>query len=113
MGAAAAAGASFDELMSLGQSVSKEIASIAATLDHCHVPGRTEHAMLGENEIELGTGPHNEPVGDLPARSVMHTIDHLTGLQKDLTRTIRLRLPRHRPEILPRRKRFCKRLCTL
>lgn len=48
--------------MSLGQAVSKEIASIAATLDHCHVPGRSEHATLNQDEIELGTGPHNEPV---------------------------------------------------
>ena len=63
LGAASAAGASFDECMSLGLAVSKEIASIAATLDHCHVPGRTEHATLEVDEIELGTGPHNEPVG--------------------------------------------------
>lgn len=62
LGAASAAGCSFDECMSLGNAVSEQIASIAATLDHCHVPGRTEHAMLQEDEIELGTGPHNEPV---------------------------------------------------
>ncbi|CAG9950140.1 unnamed protein product [Clonostachys rosea f. rosea IK726] len=39
----------------------QQIVSIAATLDHCHVPGRTEHATLKEDEVELGTGPHNEP----------------------------------------------------
>ncbi|KAI9726101.1 MAG: hypothetical protein M1828_002109 [Chrysothrix sp. TS-e1954] len=61
MGAASAAGASFDELMSLGTAVERQIVSIAATLDHCHVPGRAEHAMLKDDEIELGTGPHNEP----------------------------------------------------
>ena len=61
MGAASTNGASFDELMSLGTAVENQIVSIAATLDHCHVPGRAEHAMLKEDEIELGTGPHNEP----------------------------------------------------
>uniref|UniRef100_A0A0B7KNF8 DhaK domain-containing protein n=1 Tax=Bionectria ochroleuca TaxID=29856 RepID=A0A0B7KNF8_BIOOC len=45
----------------LGVAFSQQIVSIAATLDHCHVPGRTEHATLKEDEVELGTGPHNEP----------------------------------------------------
>lgn len=62
MGAAAAAGTSFDELMTLGNALGKSMVSIASTMDHCHVPGRTEHAMLANDEIELGTGPHNEPV---------------------------------------------------
>ncbi|SPQ20140.1 5746cba5-f4fa-430c-96ac-5b3efd770b8a [Thermothielavioides terrestris] len=61
LGAAAAQGASLDELYDLGTAVNGQIVSIAATLDHCHVPGRTEHGALGENEIEIGTGPHNEP----------------------------------------------------
>lgn len=39
-----------------------QLVSIAATLDHCHVPGRTEHANLDATTIEIGTGPHNEPV---------------------------------------------------
>ena len=61
MGGAAATGASLDEVYDLGVAFSEQIVSIAATLDHCHVPGRTEHAVLAENEVELGTGPHNEP----------------------------------------------------
>ncbi|TPX17107.1 uncharacterized protein E0L32_003225 [Thyridium curvatum] len=61
MGAAAGAGGSLDNVYNLGVAVSQQIVSIAATLDHCHVPGRTEHATLGENEVEIGTGPHNEP----------------------------------------------------
>lgn len=61
LGGAAGAGHSLDDVYDLGVAFSEQIVSIAATLDHCHVPGRTEHAMLGENEIELGTGPHNEP----------------------------------------------------
>lgn len=61
MGGAAGSGASLDEVYDLGVAFSQQIVSIAATLDHCHVPGRTEHGMLGGNEVELGTGPHNEP----------------------------------------------------
>lgn len=61
MGGAAGAGGSLDEVYDLGVSFSQQIVSIAATLDHCHVPGRSEHAMLADNEVELGTGPHNEP----------------------------------------------------
>lgn len=62
LGAASTKGASHDDLMKLGQAGVGAIVSIASTMDHCHVPGRTEHAMLADNEIELGTGPHNEPV---------------------------------------------------
>jgi len=61
MGAAAAAGASLDDVYDLGLVFSQQIVSIAATLDHCHVPGRTEHGALAEDELEIGTGPHNEP----------------------------------------------------
>ncbi|KAK3688325.1 dihydroxyacetone kinase [Podospora appendiculata] len=61
LGAAAAQGASLDELYDLGVAVAGQIVSIAATLDHCHVPGRTEHGALNGDEVELGTGPHNEP----------------------------------------------------
>ncbi|KAK3306832.1 Dak1 domain-containing protein [Chaetomium strumarium] len=61
LGAAAAQGASLDALYDLGTAVNSQIVSIAATLDHCHVPGRTEHGALDADEIEIGTGPHNEP----------------------------------------------------
>lgn len=61
MGGAAGAGGSLDDVYDLGVAFSQQIVSIAATLDHCHVPGRTEHGMLEPDEIELGTGPHNEP----------------------------------------------------
>lgn len=61
MGGAAGAGGSLDDVYNLGVAFSQQIVSIAATLDHCHVPGRTEHATLKEDEVELGTGPHNEP----------------------------------------------------
>lgn len=61
LGGAAGAGGSLDQVYNLGVAFSQQIVSIAATLDHCHVPGRTEHATLASDEIEIGTGPHNEP----------------------------------------------------
>ncbi|EQL00888.1 dihydroxyacetone kinase [Ophiocordyceps sinensis CO18] len=61
MGGAAGALGSLDDVYNLGVAFSQQIVSMAATLDHCHVPGRTEHAMLADNEMEMGTGPHNEP----------------------------------------------------
>ncbi|KAI1340187.1 dihydroxyacetone kinase [Xylariaceae sp. FL0016] len=61
MGGASGAGGTLDQVYDLGVAFSQQIVSIAATLDHCHVPGRTEHGMLGNDEVELGTGPHNEP----------------------------------------------------
>ncbi|KAM4066239.1 dak1 domain-containing protein [Hirsutella rhossiliensis] len=61
MGGAAGAGGSLDDVYNLGLALSQQIVSMAATLDHCHVPGRTEHGMLADNEVEIGTGPHNEP----------------------------------------------------
>ncbi|KAF7514555.1 hypothetical protein G7054_g15210 [Neopestalotiopsis clavispora] len=61
MGGAAGAGKSLDDVYDLGVAFSDQIVTIAATLDHCHVPGRTEHGTLQSDEIELGTGPHNEP----------------------------------------------------
>lgn len=61
MGGASGEGAVLDDVYDLGVAVSHQIVSIAATLDHCHVPGRTEHGMLNDNEFEVGTGPHNEP----------------------------------------------------
>lgn len=61
LGAAASQGASLDELYDLGTAINGQVVSIAATLDHCHVPGRTEHGTLEANEVEIGTGPHNEP----------------------------------------------------
>ncbi|KZZ98995.1 dihydroxyacetone kinase [Moelleriella libera RCEF 2490] len=61
MGGAAGAGGSLDDVYDLGVAFSQQIVSIAATLDHCHVPGRAEHGMLNDDEVEIGTGPHNEP----------------------------------------------------
>ncbi|KAI5860879.1 glycerone kinase [Durotheca rogersii] len=61
MGGASGAGGSLDQVYDLGVAFSQQIVSIAATLDHCHVPGRAEHGTLASDEVEIGTGPHNEP----------------------------------------------------
>jgi dihydroxyacetone kinase len=61
MGGASGAGGSLDQVYDLGVAFSQEIVSIAVTLDHCHVPGRTEHAQSKADSVEIGTGPHNEP----------------------------------------------------
>ncbi|KAI0389177.1 dihydroxyacetone kinase [Xylariaceae sp. FL0594] len=61
MGGASGAGASLDQVYDLGLAFSQQIVSIAVTLDHCHVPGRSEHAHTKADEVEIGTGPHNEP----------------------------------------------------
>ncbi|KAI1118494.1 dihydroxyacetone kinase [Nemania sp. NC0429] len=61
MGGASGAGGSLDQVYDLGVAFSQQIVSIAVTLDHCHVPGRAEHAQSEADELEIGTGPHNEP----------------------------------------------------
>ena len=61
MGGASGSGGSLDDVYDLGVAFSSQIVSMAATLDHCHVPGRTEHGSLADDEVEIGTGPHNEP----------------------------------------------------
>ena len=66
LGGASEANGSFDDIMGLGKALCSAMVSIASTLDHCHVPGRTEHGALAKNEVELGTGPHNEPVRSRP-----------------------------------------------
>ncbi|CAI4219802.1 unnamed protein product [Parascedosporium putredinis] len=62
MGGASGTGGSLDDVYDLGLALAKQTVSIAATLDHCHVPGRQgEHTTVPDNGIEIGTGPHNEP----------------------------------------------------
>ncbi|CAJ2503170.1 Uu.00g105640.m01.CDS01 [Anthostomella pinea] len=61
MGGASGAGGTLDQVYDLGVAFSQQVVSIAATLDHCHVPGRAEHGALANDALEIGTGPHNEP----------------------------------------------------
>jgi dihydroxyacetone kinase len=61
LGAAAESGRSFDDVVALGKRVTVNLVTMGASLDHCHVPGRTEFAQLALDEAEIGMGIHNEP----------------------------------------------------
>lgn len=86
MGGAAGRGGSLDEVYGLGLAVSQQTVTISATLDRCHVPGRTgEHSTVAADTIELGTGVHNEPgymkmtpapaAGEVVRRMLRHCLD--------------------------------------
>lgn len=62
-GAKAAMGASLSEVAYISQKVVDNMVTIAASLEHCSVPGRVEDELelLKPNEIEIGMGIHNEP----------------------------------------------------
>lgn len=78
LGAAAEANLSFADVLNLGQAVNKNLVSIAATLDHCHVPGRSTFAQIPKDTVELGLGLHNEPV------STMHQSIDIADLRATL-----------------------------
>ncbi|KAJ3711247.1 Dak1 domain-containing protein [Lentinula guzmanii] len=61
-GELATRGASLDEVEKIGQYVTENLATIGVATGHSHVPG-TERGQdaLGEDEIEIGMGIHNEP----------------------------------------------------
>ncbi|KAN0126086.1 dihydroxyacetone kinase [Lactarius tabidus] len=60
-GALAQTGASLEEVYSVAEWVSKNIATVGVGLEHCHVPGTAaREAQLNSSEIEIGMGIHNE-----------------------------------------------------
>ncbi|KAH7141611.1 dihydroxyacetone kinase, partial [Dactylonectria macrodidyma] len=67
-GALAEQGGSLQEVASVARLAAENIASVGASLEHVHVPGRqaTDGAShgsgaSGDQEVELGMGIHNEP----------------------------------------------------
>lgn len=60
-GSAAALGLDLHQVAQVAQSVIDNAATIAASLDHCAVPGRKFETNLGPDEYEIGMGIHNEP----------------------------------------------------
>ncbi|KAM3578526.1 Dihydroxyacetone kinase 2 [Umbelopsis sp. WA50703] len=60
-GAVAAQGATLAEVRDAAQYVIDNSATCSVSLDHCHVPGSSSFASLGVDEMEWGTGIHNEP----------------------------------------------------
>jgi len=62
-GALAQTGATLDECAKLARLVAGNVISVGASLSHVHVPGREKISAdeeLGEEEVELGMGIHNE-----------------------------------------------------
>lgn len=49
-------------------------ATCSVSLDHCHVPGSSSFASLGVDEMEWGTGIHNEPGAKKTAVTDVKTI---------------------------------------
>lgn len=62
LGAASEGGGDFQDLVQLGRSLSDNTGSVAAALDHCHVPGRTGDWQIPAGRVEIGLGLHNETV---------------------------------------------------
>ncbi|KAI5481439.1 glycerone kinase [Pseudohyphozyma bogoriensis] len=60
-GALAAQGATLDAVGFLAKLVAERTGTIGVGLEHCHVPGTDKaEAYLGDDEVELGMGIHNE-----------------------------------------------------
>ncbi|KAI9286368.1 hypothetical protein BC943DRAFT_321844 [Umbelopsis sp. AD052] len=60
-GAVAAQGGSLTQVRDAAKYVIEHSATCSVSLDHCHVPGSSSFASLGVDEMEWGTGIHNEP----------------------------------------------------
>ena len=56
----------FRTVLKLVPAVTETIASIACTLDHCHVPGCPEHSVIPQKTVEISLGLHNEHVSNPP-----------------------------------------------
>lgn len=64
-GALAATGASLEDVYKVAKLTADNLVSVGASLDHVHVPGRappdpTSNENLGDGEVEVGMGIHNE-----------------------------------------------------
>jgi dihydroxyacetone kinase len=62
-GALAAQGKSLDDVAKVARLAASNIVSVGASLEHVHVPGRTinTEGSLGNDQVEIGMGIHNEP----------------------------------------------------
>ncbi|KAM0237431.1 hypothetical protein ACHAP5_009023 [Fusarium lateritium] len=60
-GAKAAKGASLDDVTAVAKRASSQMATVAASLDRCNVPGRANQECLPNQQLEFGMGIHNEP----------------------------------------------------
>ncbi|RSM04034.1 hypothetical protein CDV31_010224 [Fusarium ambrosium] len=60
-GAKAAKGASLEEVVAVAKKAASQMATVAASLDRCNVPGRANQESLPIDQLEFGMGIHNEP----------------------------------------------------
>lgn len=62
-GSKSSMGASLSDVADISQKAVDNMVTVAASLEHCSVPGRAEDELelLKPNEIEIGMGIHNEP----------------------------------------------------
>ncbi|KAF2397707.1 putative dihydroxyacetone kinase [Trichodelitschia bisporula] len=84
-GALAEKGYSLKDVTRIARLAADNVVSIGASLEHVHVPGRSTEVedALGEDEIEVGMGIHNEPGSeriktDLPGlvkKMLQHMLD--------------------------------------
>jgi dihydroxyacetone kinase len=73
LGAASESGGEFQDLVKLGRSLSDNTGSVAAALDHCHVPGRSGDWQIPEGRVEIGLGLHNETVSAALPEEIVET----------------------------------------
>ncbi|CAO3634674.1 unnamed protein product [Cunninghamella blakesleeana] len=83
LGALALKGGSLENLKRLGDKLVQNSVTLGVALNHCHVPGTSsnqQQAIL-PNEMELGTGIHNEPgLKKLNIMSVNPLVNHMLQL---------------------------------
>ncbi|KAH7131499.1 Dak1 domain-containing protein [Dactylonectria estremocensis] len=60
-GAKAAKGADLDQVTAVANRAASQMATVAASLDRCSVPGRAHQEPLPNDQLEYGMGIHNEP----------------------------------------------------
>ncbi|TFY80783.1 hypothetical protein EWM64_g3223 [Hericium alpestre] len=95
-GALARTGASLDDVYKTAEYVANHTATIGVGSEHCHVPGTAaSDSQLGNNEIEIGMGIHNEPGAKRisPVPSLHDLIQQLLDLLMSTTDPERSFLP--------------------
>ncbi|KAJ0352394.1 hypothetical protein COL154_006606 [Colletotrichum chrysophilum] len=61
LGAYKETGASLADVLKLGKTVTENLVTVGASLEHVHIPGREAAAPSAGDQVELGMGIHNEP----------------------------------------------------
>ncbi|TQN65966.1 Dihydroxyacetone kinase 1 [Colletotrichum shisoi] len=61
LGAYKETGASLADVARLGRTVTENLVTVGASLEHVHIPGREAAAASSDDQVELGMGIHNEP----------------------------------------------------